>query len=112
DAGPPTAASWSLADYGHCAEHLGAAQGRYLAGRALPAERWLSRGFLRAYTTRHDAADEELLTVVDASPHVLAHLDFHPANLFPQPGGAIIVIDWAYCGIASVGEDAANLILD
>jgi len=112
DAGTATAATWELPQYGECAYELGRAQGRYLAGRPLPRERWLSRGFLRAYTARHDAVDEELLAIVDEGPKVVAQLDFHPGNLFAADAGDIVVIDWAYCGIAAVGEDAGNLILD
>lgn len=41
---------WPLARYGVVARHLGQLNGAYLAGRALPSEPWLNRGFLRAWT--------------------------------------------------------------
>ena len=47
DVGQP----WPLAHYKLAARHLGQFNGAYLAGGPLPAEPWLSRGFLRAWVT-------------------------------------------------------------
>ncbi len=41
---------WPLARYGVAARHLGRFNGAYLTGRPLPAEPWLNRHFLRAWT--------------------------------------------------------------
>ncbi len=48
------APGWTVARYGLAARHLGQAQGEFLAGRPLPAQPWLSRGWLRAYVDRRD----------------------------------------------------------
>lgn len=49
---------WSLQRYGLAARHLGQAQGEFLLDRPLPAARWLSRGWLRAYIERRRDAVE------------------------------------------------------
>ena len=51
--GPP-ASAWPIARYGLAARQLGRAQGEFVAGRALPDHRWLSRGWLRAYLAQRD----------------------------------------------------------
>jgi Phosphotransferase enzyme family len=43
--------SWPVGPYGPAAEALGRAQARFLVGEPLPAFPWLSRGFLREYSS-------------------------------------------------------------
>src|SRR5438309_3595584 len=52
-----------------------------------------------------------MLARLEAGPQTLCHLDFHPGNLF---GGEseTVVVDWAYCGLGALGEDAGNLVPD
>jgi hypothetical protein len=40
---------WPLEHYGVVARHLGQLNGAYLAGRPLPSDPWVCRGFLRTY---------------------------------------------------------------
>jgi hypothetical protein len=121
------ATSWPLERYGPAARALGRWQGEYLAGRPLPDDRWLSRGWLRAYVERRagdfaagDAPpraqrvwDERaaFLDAVDRAPRTLCHLDFWPRNLFAD-GGRTVAIDWAFAGVGAAGEDAGNLVPD
>ena len=109
DVSPPPAVTPEL--LGTVAERLGAAQGRFAL--ELPAEPWLSRRWLRAYLAlrgpiSHD--QERTLARVEAAPQTLCHLDFYPGNLLGPDGS--VVIDWAYCGIGALGEDAGNLVPD
>ncbi len=60
-AGDP-APAWPLARYGAAARDLGHAQGAYVVGGHLPAEPWLSRGWLRSYLAQR-TADLALLGV-------------------------------------------------
>lgn len=58
-------------------------------------------------------ADRQLfLDALAALPPVVCHLDLHPRNLFADPSGTTAVIDWAYVGLGSVGEDVGNLVPD
>ncbi|HKH03734.1 MAG TPA: hypothetical protein VKA65_01120 [Acidimicrobiales bacterium] len=58
------------------------------------------------------------LAVLDTLPRTVAHLDLHPANMFAGeapgagPDDATVVIDWAFVGVAAVGEDPGNLVPD
>lgn len=119
------ATEWPLERYGPAARALGRWQGAYLAGKALPRERWLARGWLRAYVDRRAADfgaaparaqrvwDERALFLswIGHAPQTVCHLDFWPRNLFDDHG-ATIAIDWAYVGIGAVGEDPGNLVPD
>lgn len=106
------APQWSLDQYGITARALGAAQGRYLAGRPLPPEPWISRGFIRAYNGRMGVARNDFVDLVDRLPQAFVHHDLHPGNLFAASDGSVVAIDWAFCGISAFGDDAANLVLD
>jgi hypothetical protein len=58
------------------------------------------------------ASRERLYQISEALPRTLCHLDFWPQNLFRQPDGQIVLIDWAFAGLGAVGEDAGNLVPD
>jgi hypothetical protein len=53
-----------------------------------------------------------LLDVLDRMPRTLCHLDLHPANLFADPAGATVAIDWSFVGLGAIGEDVGNLVPD
>jgi hypothetical protein len=96
---------------GAVAERLGAAQGAFAV--EAPAERWLSRHWLRAYLALRGPLtpdQERVLARVEAAPLTFCHLDFYPGNLLGPDGR--VVVDWAYCGLGALGEDAGNLVPD
>ena len=72
------APAWPLPRYGTAARDLGRAQGEFAVGRPLPADSWLSRGWLRDYVRRRDG-NRELLTNPAAWRHPLV------ARWFPDP---------------------------
>ena len=98
-------------------------------------EPWLSRGWLRSYTRLRESDGvafakpwsdlehlrgpaerlwserDHWLAVLDTLPRSLAHLDLWPGNLFDDDG-ATVVTDFAYTGIAAIGEDLGNLVPD
>jgi Phosphotransferase enzyme family len=137
--------SWRPGSYRTAAEALGRAQAPFLTGRPVPSFPWLSRGFLRQYSSekpadwgllddddawRHPmvretfppalregvtfvhAHRERLYRISESLPRTLCHLDFWPKNLFRQADGGIVLIDWSFAGLGSVGEDAGNIIPD
>lgn len=140
---------WPLARYGDAARCLGRFNGAYLAGRPLPTDPWLNRGFLRGWTndpvraalaetiTRAEtwehplvrrafpapAADRflrllaehpALLAALDRLPQTLSHLDASSDNLLVRRDAAgregIVALDWAFVGIAAVGEEVGHLV--
>ena len=110
------ATAWTIDGYGSAARNLGRMQGALAA--ALPDERWLSRRWLRAYldlrlelTGPRSDEQEAALRALEAGPQTFCHLDFYPENLFGD-GDAPILVDWAYCGIAALGEDPGNFVPD
>lgn len=119
------AAAWPLERYGLGARHLGRAQGAL--AQDPPEEPWLSRRWLRKYLAlraedieRHLPAGparavwearERILRALERAPRTLGHLDLYAANVFGDARETILV-DWAYCGLAALGEDAGNLPVD
>ena len=55
---------------------------------------------------------DQYLAVLDALPKTACHLDFWPPNLFLESSDSLAMIDWAYAGIGTVGEDIGNLLPD
>ena len=78
-AGGEPGESWPVAPYGPAAEALGRAQAPFLCGRPLPSFSWLSRGFLREYSSEKPA-QWELLDDDDAWQHPVVRETF-PAGL-------------------------------
>jgi hypothetical protein len=72
------ATAWSIERYGVGARHLGAMQGAFLGGAALPSHPWLSRGWLRAYAAQRD---DDLLLLDDPA----SWRDPRVADVFPNP---------------------------
>lgn len=66
---------------------------------------------LRDAATLLRAARVELLTLVEAGPRTVCHLDVWPSNLFAA-SDETVMIDWAFAGVGGLGEDLGNLIPD
>jgi hypothetical protein len=71
--------AWPPASYGPAAEALGRAQAPFLRGRSLPEVSWLSRGFLREYSSEKPVR-WELLDDDEAWAHPVVRQTF-PAGL-------------------------------
>jgi thiamine kinase-like enzyme len=54
---------------------------------------------------------DRYLRILHDLPSTLCHLDVHPANAFDAAGDTAL-IDWAFVGIGTLGEDAGNVIAD
>lgn len=74
---------------------------------------------VRAFLPRQDvdrarrlwANQSRNLGRVESFPHTLCHFDVHPDNLYDVDGRTVI-IDWAFVGIGSLGEDIGALVPD
>ncbi len=57
---------------------------------------------------------EELLATLEGLPQTLCHLDAFPGNLLAHENAAgeqqTVALDWAFIGIAAVGEEVGHLI--
>ncbi len=137
--------SWTPASYGSAAAMLGRGQAHFLTGQPLPSFPWLSRGFLRQYSSEKPvewgllddddawqhpvvrenfppalrtraaflhAHRERLYRINESLPRTLCHLDFWPKNLFRRRDGHIVLIDWSFAGLGSIGEDVGNIVPD
>ncbi|TDF96271.1 phosphotransferase [Paenibacillus piri] len=89
---------------------------RYDNGAALTEENWrspllrqlLPSGMFRRYEAFHQARPL-LLQGLQSLPRVLTHNDAWPPNLLLTDDGGMVVIDWAFVGIAGVGEELGRL---
>lgn len=68
-----------------------------------PLDRWLADVWGRR---------AELFALLAELPRTLCHLDVWPPNLFAEPDGGTVAIDWAYAGVGALGEDVGNLVPD
>lgn len=140
DLGGSSGFDWPVAGLARFARQLGTGQARW-AGR-VPDTGWLSRRWLAQYLARAPvwtapldpaawdhpnvapwpapvrtrlrelwAGRDRVLAAAEAAEHTLCHLDVWPANLAGAAGSPVL-LDWAFTGEGTVGEDIANLILD
>ena len=72
--------------------------------------RWLAPSLGPAVVTLR-AGQEAFLAALDATAPTLCHFDLHPANLFADAAGTVL-IDWSFVGLGALGEDAGNLVPD
>jgi hypothetical protein len=60
------------------------------------------------------ASHDALLATLDQLPQTFCHLDAYRPNLFirqdAQGSNQTLAVDWVFTGIASVGEEIANLL--
>jgi hypothetical protein len=71
------AADWDVARYALAARHLARLGGEYLAGRELPTHPWLSRGWIRSWSTYFSRTMQAILEADDvwAQPLVVELFD-------------------------------------
>jgi hypothetical protein len=67
---------------------------------------------LRALVNELHANRDRLFAIAEALPQTLCHLDFWSKNLIRRDDGSHVLIDWAFVGRGSIGEDIGNLIPD
>lgn len=64
-----------------------------------------------AAITRLWAEHEQFLAALDRLPRTFCHLDAFPRNLLGKRESPPVAVDWAYAGIAAVGEELVPLVL-
>ncbi|WSA22513.1 phosphotransferase [Streptosporangium subroseum] len=67
----------------------------------------LREGLLRLHLNQ-----ERLLSLMQALPRTICHLDVWPNNVIRRPTGEVVLLDWAFVGDGALGEDVGNLIPD
>jgi hypothetical protein len=134
------AGGWTLERFGQVAHDLGRFGGAYARGAPLPDWSWLSRRWLAPWvaqaaagfhTFREELRDpllsrlyppevasvmlalwearDRILSVLARQRQILSHLDAVPANAILRHGTTYL-IDWAFVGLAALGEDLAPLV--
>jgi len=87
----------------------------------LRAETWAHPLVRHAFPTpvaarllRLHAEREDLLAALERQPQTLCHLDAFSGNLLARHGGAgqeqTVALDWAFVGLAAVGEEIGHLV--
>lgn len=130
--------TWSPARYERAAFHVGRFNGVYLTGKELPAYPWLSRRSARQMiqwaqrllpsvedrvpdarnhpVIRFMWEADPVLDALERLPQTFCHLDAGYYNLMSRPDAAggeeTIAIDWALAGIAPVGADLSQLVVN
>ncbi|WP_152626379.1 hypothetical protein [Streptacidiphilus carbonis] len=66
---------------------------------------------LRAELATLAADHGHLLTIAEAAPQTLCHLDLWPMNLIAADDRTVL-LDWSFTGAGAIGEDISNLIVD
>lgn len=67
---------------------------------------------LRAGWSRLLAHREQLLTAMEALPRTRCHLDAWVLNEIRRPTGEVVLLDWAFAGDGSIGEDVGDHVPD
>ncbi|MEM7077020.1 MAG: phosphotransferase [Pseudomonadota bacterium] len=62
-------------------------------------------GFLYAYR-------ESLYAILERAARIPCHLDLWPNNMFIDPDGQLVLIDWGFFGLGAWGEDIGNFLPD
>jgi len=131
---------WSLERYAQAARQLGAFNGAYLAGQALPDDSWITQDWLRKYLDEavpmvdfirqnptHPIVKVMLpgitlpmtLAVWEEIPRILKRLGGMPKTFCHQDafeknlfyrGSELVLIDWNFAGLAPVGTELAALV--
>jgi hypothetical protein len=130
--------NWSPERYELAAFHLGRFNGTFLRGRDLPTFPWLSRlsarqmveltipmlpsiedrvpGIRNHPVIRFIRTGTPVLDALERLPQTFCHLDAGYYNLMSRPaptgGEETIAIDWALAGIAPVGADLSQLVVN
>jgi hypothetical protein len=94
-------------DAGPAVAELGSVSDHPLVRQVYPPH--VIEAFTRLWTDRHTQ-----YTALDQLPQVFCHLDAFRSNLFilegPEGREETILIDWAFAGIAGIGEELAPLV--
>jgi len=137
---PKSSDPWRLEDYAFTARQIGRWNGAFLNGKALPREPWLKRQQYRIWINRDNNAEaynfplnqkyitgttrarqerlwaerEQFFRVLESLPQVFSHFDLQRRNLFIRTGqdgrDELVAVDWAWCGIGSVGAELYSLV--
>lgn len=77
-----------------------------------PLIRETSPAHLRPGWQRLVGHREELLQAMEHLPRAVSHLDAWVSNAIRRSDGVVVLIDWAFAGDGSIGEDLGNYLPD